>query len=126
VAASVLVDPEPHRGKTYVPTGPRSLSMAEMAATFSRLLGHTVQYVDVSVDRWRQALASDPLLSPYSIEHLARVAEAHQRGEFDAVTDVVQKIGGVSPKSLEAFIAENGGTFGVGAAPGGSGTVPAA
>jgi hypothetical protein len=34
-------------------------------------------------------------------------------GEFDAVTDVVETVGGVPPKSLEAFIRENAVAFGV-------------
>ena len=50
-------------------------------------------------------------MTPYLIGHLSRVAEAHQRGEFDAETDVVQRIGGAPPKSLETFIAENRATF---------------
>jgi NAD(P)H dehydrogenase (quinone) len=46
-------------------------------------------------------------MSPFLVEHLSRVAEAHQRGEFDAQTDVVRQIGGVAPKSLDAFVDEN-------------------
>ena len=40
------------------------------------------------------------------IEHLSRVAESHQRGVFDTVTDVVETIGGTPPESLEAFIGQ--------------------
>jgi NAD(P)H dehydrogenase (quinone) len=42
-----------------------------------------------------------------------RVAQAHQQGEFDTVTDVVQPIGGAPPKSLEAFIRDNATVFGL-------------
>jgi uncharacterized protein YbjT (DUF2867 family) len=111
VIASVLVNPAPHRDKTYVPTGPRSLTMTEMAEIFGRVLGKSVEYVDLPVAHWVQALAQLQM-SPYLIEHLGRVAEAHQRGEFDAETDVVQQVGGAPPRSLEAFIAENRATFG--------------
>jgi len=110
VIVGMLVAPKPHQGKTYIPTGPRSLSMNEMAAIFGRVLGKRVEYVDLPVQRWAQILAQFQL-TPYLIEHLSRVAEAHQRGEFDAETDVVQKIGGVPPKSLETFIAEHRPVF---------------
>jgi NAD(P)H dehydrogenase (quinone) len=40
------------------------------------------------------------------------VAESHQHGEFDAVTDVVETIGGVPPQSLEAFIRQHQTVFG--------------
>lgn len=106
VIVGVLVAPKMHRGKTYIPTGPQSLSMNEMTAMFGRVLDRRVEYVDLPTERWAQILAQFQL-TPYLIEHLCRVAEAHQRGEFDAETDVVHKIGGAPPKSLETFIAEN-------------------
>jgi len=39
------------------------------------------------------------------------VAESHQHGEFDSVTDVVETIGGVLPQSLEAFIRQHQTVF---------------
>jgi NAD(P)H dehydrogenase (quinone) len=110
VVVGVLVDPASHRGKTYVPTGPRSLTMTEMAAIFGRVLGKPIEYVDLPVERWAQALMQ-LRLPPYLIEHLRRVAEAHQRGEFDAQTDVVQQVGGTVPKALDTFVAENRAAF---------------
>ena len=115
VAVGILTDPDPHRSRTYVPTGGVSRSMAEMATVFSRVLGRPVKYVDIPVERWRQILFSfdREVMSPYLIEHLLRVAEAHQQGEFDALTDDVHTIGGASPKSLEAFIRKNATVFGL-------------
>ena len=112
VAVGILTDPAAHRGKTYVPTGPVSLSLAEMATVFTRVLGRPVEYVDIPVEQWREIL-SQLGMSPHFIEHMSRVAEAHQQGEFDAVTDVVQTIGGAPPQSLEAFIGENAPAFGL-------------
>ena len=112
VAVGILTDPAEHRGKTYVPTGPISLSLPEMAAVFTRVLGHPVEYVDIPVDRWRQHL-SNLGLSAHFVEHLARVAEAHQSGEFDALTGEVETVGGAPPKSLEEFIRENAAIFGL-------------
>lgn len=111
VIVGVLVAPKPHQGKTYIPTGPRSLSMNEMTAIFGRVLGKRVEYVDLPVERWAQALAQFQM-TPYLIEHLRCVAEAHQRGEFDAQTDVVRQVGGAPPKPLDAFIIENRTVFG--------------
>jgi NAD(P)H dehydrogenase (quinone) len=107
VAVGILTDPAAHRGRTYVPTGPASLSMMEQAGVFSGVLGRPVEYVDIPVERWRQMLSHVDVMTPWLIEHLSRVAESHQHGEFDAVTDVVETIGGVLPQSLEAFIRQN-------------------
>jgi NAD(P)H dehydrogenase (quinone) len=72
-----------------------------------------VEYVDIPVERWRQILSHVDVMTPWLIEHLSRVAESHQHGEFDAVTHVVETIGGVLPRSLEAFIRQNHTVFGV-------------
>jgi len=112
VAVGILTDPDPHRGRTYVPTGPASLMMAEQASVFTDVLGRETEYVEISVQAWREILSRVPVMTPYLIEHLARVAESHQHGEFDAVTDVVGTIGGASPKSLKMFIRQNQTAFG--------------
>ena len=112
VAVGILTDPAAHRGKTYVPTGSASLSMQEQASVFSRVLGRPVEYLDIPVERWRQILSHVDSMTPWLIEHLSRVAESHQHGEFDAVTDVVETIGGVLPQSLEAFIRQHQSVFG--------------
>ena len=111
VIVGVLVDPAPHQGKTYVPTGSRSITMSEMAAIFGRVLGKPIEYVDLPIAQYTQALAQFKR-TPYLIEYLARVAEAHQRGELDVQTDIVSRIGGAPPKSLDAFVAENRASFG--------------
>jgi uncharacterized protein YbjT (DUF2867 family) len=113
VAVGILTDPAVYRSKTYVPTGAESLSMMEQASVFTRVLGRPVQYVDIPVERWRQILSHLDAMSPYLIEHLSRVAESHQQGDLDAVTGVVEKISGVPPQSLEAFIRQNQTAFGV-------------
>jgi len=84
-----------------------------MATAFTRVFGYPVEYVDISVERWQQILDHLEGMSAHLIEHLLRVAEAHQQGEFDALTDVVQTIGGAPPKSLEVFIYEHAPAFGL-------------
>jgi NAD(P)H dehydrogenase (quinone) len=113
VAVGILTDPGKHSGETYVPTGPVSLSMDQQASTLTRTLGRPVEYVDLPIEHWRQALSQLDSMSPYLIEHLSAVAVSYQHGEFDAVTDVVESIGGTPPQSLEAFIRQHQTMFGV-------------
>lgn len=110
VIVNILVDPAPHKGRTYVPTGPRSLTMSELAAAFGEVLGRSIEYVDVPMAPWAQALAQ--FRSPYVVEYLSRVSEAHQRGELDVQNDVVRQIGGAPARPPEAFVAENRAAFG--------------
>jgi uncharacterized protein YbjT (DUF2867 family) len=111
VAVAILTNPTVHQGKTYIPTGPKSLSMAEIAEVFTSVLGRPIQYVDIPVEHWRQILSGLPEMSPYLIEHLSCVAVAHQQGEMDVVTEVVQTIGGSAPISVEDYIAANKAAF---------------
>ena len=111
MVVNVLVDPAPHHGKTYVPTGSRSLSFSETAAIYGRVLGRPIEYVDLPLAHWTQAAAQFQM-SPYVIEYLSRVAEAHQRGELDVQNDIARQIGGVPPKSVEEFVAEHRAAFG--------------
>jgi uncharacterized protein YbjT (DUF2867 family) len=110
VAVGVLINPGPHHGKTHIPTGPVSLSMAEQADTFSRVLDRPIQHVDIPVENWGQALSQGGV-PPLLVEHLCRVAEAHKHGEQDIATDVVETIGGSPPKTLEAFVRDNRTAF---------------
>jgi NAD(P)H dehydrogenase (quinone) len=111
VAVGILTNPAAHHGKTYIPTGPASLSMAEMADVFTDVLGRPVHYVDIPVEPWRQVLNDLPGMSPFLIEHLSCVAVAHQRGEMDTVTDAVETIGGTKPMTVEDYIAANRTAF---------------
>lgn len=113
VAVGILTNPAKYRARAYVPTGPVSLSMTEQASVLSRALGRPVEYVDIPVDHWRQVLSQLDSMSPYLVEHLSAVAVSYQHGEFDALTDVVETIGGAPPQSLEVFVRQNQTLFGV-------------
>jgi uncharacterized protein YbjT (DUF2867 family) len=45
VAAAVLMDPSPHAGKSYRPTGPELMSQHDMLRVIERVLGRTVRPV---------------------------------------------------------------------------------
>src|SRR5215468_9272756 len=45
VAVAALLDPARHAGKSYRPTGPKLLSVTEMATVIGRVVGHKVRHV---------------------------------------------------------------------------------
>jgi NAD(P)H dehydrogenase (quinone) len=77
------------------------------------VLGRPAQYVDIPAEAWGQILSGLPGMSPHLIEHLLRAAEAHQAVELDALTDVIETIGGSPPKSRERVIAGNAVAIGL-------------
>ncbi len=113
VVVGLLTDPEPHVGERYVLTGPKNLTVAEMATVLSEELGTTVEYVDLSVDVWGDVISGVDGLNEFAVTHLKAVAVDHQNGIFSGETDVVERIGGQPPQSLPEFIRENIDAFGV-------------
>ncbi len=112
VVVGILADPKPHVGQHYVLTGPRNMTIAEMAEVFTKVLGKPVEYVNLPIEQWRRILVEKAGLSEFLATHLAHVAQDHQDGVFSAKTDIVERIGGRPPQSLEDFIRANAKAFG--------------
>ena len=101
-AVAILADPAPHIGKTYVLTGPESVTIHEIAASFADALGKPVSYVDIPTEAWGERIAAmgeDPFL----FVHLREVAEDHRNGAFDAVSDDVERITGTRAATIAEF-----------------------
>ncbi len=113
VVVGLLTDPAPYVGQRLILTGTRNMSLAEMAQVLSTELGQPVEYVDLPVDVWGQALDGVPGMTPFLAKHLQAVAVDHQNGIFYAETDVVERIGGAKPQSLPEFIQANREHFGL-------------
>jgi uncharacterized protein YbjT (DUF2867 family) len=105
VVATVLRDPAPHVGHVYELTGPRALDMVGVADEFSRALGRPVSYVDVPLDCWRAEVLAKAGLPPHTEEHIATVARLHQENRYDRLTGDVERLTGVPPQTVEAFVA---------------------
>ena len=104
VIATVLRNAAPHIGHVYELTGPNSVDMSELAAAFSRALDRPVSYVDVPLDRWLAGL-SGMGLPPHTEQHVATMAQLHRDNRYDRTADGVERVTGIPPRSIEAFVA---------------------
>ena len=127
VIVGILEDPASHRGKIYPLYGPVEFTHQEIAQVLSRVLGKGVQYKQVSLETMLQILTSGGQKPPaehsaralygefeqkpegrtgdsFLLQHLREVAIYHQNGVFSGTNDVVEKIGGRQPTTLEEFI----------------------
>ncbi len=111
VIVGILSDPASHTGQRYVLTGPRNMTITEMAEVFTKVLGKTVEYVDLPRDVWGQILAEKAGLPKFLVSHLKAVADDHKNGIFSAQNDLVERIGGKAPQSLEDFIENHRSIF---------------
>ena len=111
VAVGILGDPTLHVGERYVLAGPQNLTINEIAEVLSNELGRPVEYVDLPSEAWGQVLSEQLGLPEFPVAHLKAVADDHKNGVFSAQTDVVERIGGQAPQSLEEFVREHRGLF---------------
>ncbi|MCZ6889635.1 MAG: NAD(P)H-binding protein [Gammaproteobacteria bacterium] len=111
VAVGILTDPTLHVGERYVVTGPQNMTITEMAEVLSRELGQPVEYVDLPNEAWGQILSEQVGLPEFLVTHLKAVADDHKNGVFSAQTDVVERIGGQAPQSLDEFVREHRKSF---------------
>jgi uncharacterized protein YbjT (DUF2867 family) len=115
VASALLIDPGPHLGRSYRPTGPELISPAGFAETLSQILGRTIRYVDVPFSIMAKA-ARTIGFSNYAITQLRWYTEELKAGTFaiGAPTDVVEKLTGRAPEDMETiarrYLATTAGT----------------
>jgi len=105
VVVGILSDPAPHIGEHYVLTGPRNMDIRTIAGILGKILGNPVEYINIPIGVWRTAMVEKFQFPEFLATHLASVVQDHQDGIFNAETDVVRKIGGQEPQTLDDFVA---------------------
>ena len=102
VAVALLLDPEPHAGKSYRPTGPKLLSAYDIVGILRKVLGHGVLAVNMPL--WMLIRAARLQgESAFVIGSLRHYIEDHKQGafEFGAPTDVVRELTGRPAEDFE-------------------------
>jgi len=110
VIAALLVNPQPHIGKTYHLTGPQSENMHFFAKEYSQTLGRTITCLDIPVEAWRDGLLKRGL-PVYLVNHLATMADLHRAGRYDRMSDDVLALTGRRPLSMQEFVRKNAAAF---------------
>jgi len=110
VIAALLADPQPHIGRIYNLTGPRSENMHYYAQEYSKALGRTITYHDTPLAPWRDALLKRgfPL---HVVDHLTTMTDLHRAGRYDRMSGDVQALTGQDPMSVLDFVRKNAATF---------------
>ena len=101
VAAKVLAE-EGHEGKVYTLTGPAAISFYDVAETLSEVLGKEVRYVDIPLEKAKEAMLGMGL-SEWRADVLIEYAKAHSEGYSDWTTDDVEQITGHPATSYKEF-----------------------
>ena len=102
-AAVAVLTGEGHEGNTYDATGPRSVTLAEIAAELSRATGRDIRYEYETVE---QAWASRSGFGApeFEVEGWITSYTAIAAGELDLVTDDVERLTGHPPTDLTDWL----------------------
>ncbi len=105
VVAKALMAPNEHTGKAYELNGPEAVSNNDVAARISRITGRTVKYVDIPETVQRKSML-DAGLPEWQVTALLELQEYYISGKCAEVTEVLPRLLGRAPRTLDQFLNE--------------------
>ncbi len=101
VAVAALTEPG-HSGLLYELSGPRLLTIADVAADLSEVTGRDITYAPVTTEQFAEALAAEEML-PDMVEAFTDLFARVLDGRNAHLTDGVQRALGREPKDFREF-----------------------
>lgn len=106
VITAILENPEEHAGQVYPLFGAVEMNHYQIAEAISESLGRPVRYEPTDIPTWIEGIKS--LGFPeFLAQHLSNVAVDYQNGIFAGTNDLVERIGGKKPTTVQEFIADH-------------------
>lgn len=109
VAAEILTHGG-HEGRTYTLTGPQSLSYTQMATTLSSVLGRSVRYIDLPLERYHEMLVGMGCPTWWA-DNLTALARWFQQGAASIVSSSVIEVTGRPSRTFERFAQDHRADF---------------
>ncbi|WP_255506070.1 NAD(P)H-binding protein [Mycolicibacterium sp. 018/SC-01/001] len=103
VCATILIDPQPHVGRTYTLIGPELKTMAEYAEDYAAAFHRPVSYVAQDLETWNRSHIDAALADskPHNAEHLKTLTRLVASGRYyDVEADDLAALLGRPPKTL--------------------------
>jgi NAD(P)H dehydrogenase (quinone) len=132
VIVGILQNPIAHAGKTYPLFGSVELTLPEIAAIISRVMGKEVTYQQVPIEQYAEIYSGRPKgaaqntaramysdqgaltsgsAKTFLMQHLYEVAIDHSNGIFAGTNNYIADIGGRQPMTVEEFVTRNREAF---------------
>ncbi|HEX6712740.1 MAG TPA: SDR family oxidoreductase [Thermoleophilaceae bacterium] len=102
VAAAVLSEPG-HDGQAYLLTGGSAMTLAEAAALLGRSIGREIVYEPETIEE-AYASRADYGAPDWEVEGWVTSYVAMARGEYEEVTDCVERLAGHPPRELPELL----------------------
>jgi NAD(P)H dehydrogenase (quinone) len=107
----ILADPGPHAGQIYTLFGPVEMDYHGIAAALSEALGTGIAYAPISIEEFRRNLKERHHYPPFFVQHLAEVAQDYRKGLFAGTNDVIERITGEPPMTVQTFLSRHHEAF---------------
>jgi len=102
--AAILADPAAHKWQVYRLCGPIEMDQAAIAEAVGDVLGRQVDYEPITIDAYCKRLEDAGVMPPFLIQHLCAVAQDYQDGIFAGTDDVIGRLTGKSPTTVQEFV----------------------
>jgi uncharacterized protein YbjT (DUF2867 family) len=110
VLAHVLTTPG-HAGKTYEITGPEVMSFTDVAASFARVLGKPIAYVDQDPAAYKTHLGKF-LSSSWHLDAVCDIFKEIREGYVTGTTATFKQLLGREPTPFDQFVRDHRALFG--------------
>jgi len=99
-----------HAGKIYELNGPEALTASEVAEEIAKHSGRPVKYVDIPMEAQRKSML-DLGMPAWQVTALLDLQQYYVNGKGREVDDVLQRVVGRPPITMDEFLAENAAAF---------------
>jgi NAD(P)H dehydrogenase (quinone) len=106
VIAAILENPAEHAGQVYPLFGAVEMNHHQIAEAISEALGRTVRYEPTEIPTWIDGIKAQGF-PDFLGQHLSNVAVDYQNGIFAGTNDLVERIGGKKPTTVQDFITDH-------------------
>jgi NAD(P)H dehydrogenase (quinone) len=110
VIAAILENPDEHAGQVYPLFGAVEMNHYQIADAISEALGRPVRYEPAEIPTWIDGIKAQGF-PEFLAQHLSNVAVDYQNGIFAGNNDLVERIGGKKPTTVQEFITDHLAAF---------------
>ena len=110
VIAAILENPDDHAGQVYPLFGAVEMNHYQIADAISEALGRPVRYEPADIPTWIEGIKAQGF-PEFLAQHLSHVAVDYQNGIFAGNNDLVERIGGKKPTTVQEFITDHLAAF---------------
>jgi NAD(P)H dehydrogenase (quinone) len=110
VIAAILENPDQHAGQVYPLFGAVEMNHYQIADAISEALGRPVRYEPADIPTWIEGIKAQGF-PEFLRQHLSNVAVDYQNGIFAGNNDLVERIGGKKPTTVQEFITDHLAAF---------------